>query len=92
MRVIGGPSGTVLSQGEAPIPDAGPYMAGGGDTTWLCGKCDFPLAVSINPADVQGTVLHCPKCGAYNDRPAAGGAGLSSPLNRATRRHKKRQR
>lgn len=40
---------------------------GKGKINFLCGKCDSPLAVGINENQIKGVVLHCNKCGSYND-------------------------
>jgi hypothetical protein len=50
-------------KGESP----GPWIQGEGDTDLICGGCEYVLAHGIEQGQIQGIVLLCPSCGAYNN-------------------------
>lgn len=43
-----------------------PVIMGEGGTNFLCGECGFTVAEAIPGAALQGFVLQCPRCNAYN--------------------------
>ncbi len=36
------------------------------DPVWVCGECESPLAVGMEPARLLGRVMRCGKCRSYN--------------------------
>ncbi len=64
-------TGTVFTHGEGPVEDTEPFIVGegetAGDTDLICGQCELLLAQSINRDTLLDSVLHCPRCGAYNN-------------------------
>jgi hypothetical protein len=63
-----------------PEPDPGtrPVFINNGDTTVLftgshggyslnCGHCNSPLVTGLDRNEIRGVVLHCNKCGSFND-------------------------
>jgi Mu-like prophage protein Com len=58
---------TVLTKGEAPAENQEPFISGEGDTDLGCGQCDLLLARGIEAGQIENIVLHCPRCGGYNN-------------------------
>jgi hypothetical protein len=63
---------TVFTRGpEVPADNREPFVKGEGegegDTDLVCGQCQLLLVQRIRPGQLINIVLHCPRCGAYNN-------------------------
>ena len=46
-----------------------PAFKGEGDIDYICGNCGVVLAEKIRQGQIRNIVIHCPKCGQYNEFP-----------------------
>jgi hypothetical protein len=69
MKVIPDPSRRKRSVLVAPTPDpAYRFYRGGGDVDLVCGHCGRELVTGLqSEGQLQGVVLKCPGCSAFND-------------------------
>jgi len=47
----------------------GPFFRGEGDIDYICGNCGYVLAEGLKEGQIRNIVVHCPKCGMYNEFP-----------------------
>lgn len=40
-----------------------------GDFDYVCGNCGAVIAEKVRPGQIRNIVVHCPKCGQYNEFP-----------------------
>jgi hypothetical protein len=60
----------VLERQADATEDLGPFMLGGGDIDFLCGKCEAMLAGGMQTTtQVRDVVFRCQACGAYSESP-----------------------
>ena len=48
---------------------ASPAFKGEGDVDYICGNCGAILAGKLRRGQIRNIVVHCPKCGQYNEFP-----------------------
>ncbi len=46
-----------------------PAFKGEADVDYLCGECGAILAEKVRRGQITNIVIHCPKCGQYNEFP-----------------------
>lgn len=44
-----------------------PVFKGEGDMNYICGNCGAILAEKVRQGQIRNIVVHCPKCGRYNE-------------------------
>ncbi len=44
-----------------------PVFKGEGDVNYICGSCGAILVEKIRRGQIGNIVVHCPKCGQYNE-------------------------
>lgn len=44
-----------------------PAFKGEGDCDYTCGNCETILAEKVRRGQIKNIVVHCPKCGQYNE-------------------------
>lgn len=50
-------------------PEVAPAFKGEGDVDYVCGNCGAVLAEKLREGQIENIVIHCPKCGKYNEFP-----------------------
>jgi len=46
-----------------------PAFKGEGEVNYICGNCGAILAEEVRQGQIRNIVVHCPKCGQYNEFP-----------------------
>ena len=46
-----------------------PAFKGEGEVDYICGCCGAILAENVRQGQIKNIVIHCPKCGQYNEFP-----------------------
>ena len=56
-------SRTVIESNVSPV------FKGEGNVDYICGNCGAILAEKVRQGQIRNIVVHCPKCGQYNEFP-----------------------
>ena len=46
-----------------------PAFKGEGEVDYMCGSCGALIAEKVRLGQIRNIVVHCPKCGQYNEFP-----------------------